>query len=108
MANTDTQQLLTAYINSSKTGERKAGRLALEGGKLTVVSAENDKDQAYLQDAVDDLNATERLVDLAPPKEGAPRYSVGAKEYDREHPEFNEVLLRKLEENHFVRTEPAE
>jgi hypothetical protein len=108
MAATKTKQIWNAYIKYDDGDEKFAGKLAVENGMLSVDTAESDAKREYLQDAADDLNGQEQLVDVAPPKEAdAPRYALGANEYTRDHPEFEKILARKLLENHDIRVEPA-
>lgn len=107
MADT-TQQVWDAYIVYEGEEDQHAGQLAYEAGMLSVVEAQSDEDREFLEGVAEDMNALEFLVDLAPPQDSdAPRYSVGAIEYDRQHPEFEQVMIRKLRENHSLRVEPA-
>ena len=108
MADTKTKQVWNAFIVYKDQEDKLAGQIALENGMLSIVAAESDKARAYLEDVVEDMNALDFLVDLARPKDpDAPRYSVGADEYDRDHPDFDKVLVRKLLENHSLRVEPV-
>lgn len=102
------QQVWNAYIVYEGEEDQYAGQLAYDAGMLNVVEAESDDDREFLAGVAEDMNALEFLVDLAPPQDSdAPRYSVGAVEYDRKHPEFEQVMIRKLRENHSLRVEPA-
>lgn len=99
--------LWKAYILDGKR-KRLAGTLAIADGILRVASsAAREEDKAWLNDAVEDLNNRDHLVDLAPPKSTKERYGMGAVEYRRDHPDFEQVLIRKLEEHHSIRMEPA-
>jgi hypothetical protein len=108
MTATKTKQVWNAYIETEDDNDRLAGQLAVENGMLSMVSAETDKDREYLEGVVEDMNAREHLMDLAPPKDpDAERFSLGANIYKRDHPDFEKVLVRKLKEYHYLRVEPA-
>ena len=108
MTDTQTKQIWKAYVQYDGQDEKFAGQLAIEKGKLSVVSAESDKARQYLQQAADSMNALERLVDLTPPKSlDAPQFSVSADMYERDHPDFEKVLVRKLLGEYDLRVVPA-
>ena len=108
MNDTKTKQIWNAYIVYDDDDDKFAGQLALENGMLSVVSSESNEDKEYLEGVVEDINALDHLVDLAPPKEpDAPRYALGADVYDRDHPDFEKVLVRKLLENHSLKVKES-
>ncbi|MEN1679686.1 MAG: hypothetical protein AAGJ46_08835 [Planctomycetota bacterium] len=110
MAEAQTATVYDAYITFDEEDkeDRLAGQLAIESGVLRVVSKANDDDGNYLDRLVEDYNGREFLVvKTAPTEEDAPRFTVGAKEYTRDNPEFVDVLRQKLHSSNGVRTEPA-
>jgi hypothetical protein len=107
MTDTQTKQIWNAYVQYDDQDEKFAGQLAIEKGMLSVVSAESDKARQYLQQAVENMNALEQLMDLTPPKSlDAPQFSVSADIYERDHPDFEKVLVRKLLDEYDLRVVP--
>lgn len=85
---------------------KKIGSVAINAGTLSIVSVVDEADRASLQKSLDDLNNRPFLVEKAPPQSGE-RYEIGAKEFQRGEPGFDEVLIRKLASSHSIRLEPA-
>jgi hypothetical protein len=95
-----------AYRITESNSRERLGRIAIEGGKLSIVSLVNEADRAYVQKSLDEFNNRPFLVDKAPPESGE-RYSLGATEFERGKPGFDEALIRKLESGRAIRLEPA-
>jgi hypothetical protein len=82
----------------------KLGRIAIDAGKLSIVSLIDDSKRERVQKSLDDLNNRPFLAELVPPKDGE-RYDLGAKEYHRGESGFDEMLIRELELSHAIRLE---
>lgn len=95
-----------AYLVDGSGRRDKIGRVGIEGGKLSIVSLVNEGDRASVQASLDEFNNRPFLVDKAPP-ESDERYALGAREYERGQPGFDEALIRKLESGRGIRLEPA-
>lgn len=98
--------LYDAYRIDGSGGRQKIGTVTIERGRLAIASLVDEADRKSLQASLDEFNNRPFLVEKAPP-EGDERYAVGAKEYERGQPGFDEVLIRKLESGRGIRLEPV-
>jgi hypothetical protein len=96
-----------AYEVDETDAPEKLGRIAIDGGVLSIVSLDDESGRESVQDSLDDLNNRPFLVEKAPPKDGE-RYDIGATEYERGEPGFDDVLIKKLESSHGIRLEAAQ
>lgn len=75
---------------------QKIGQVAINQGKLEIVNLINESQRTEVQKSLDEFNNREFLVIKTPPKNGE-RYELGAKEFRRDDPDFNKILIEKLE-----------
>ena len=95
-----------AYRVDGSGRRDKIGQIAIQGGKLSILSLLKEADRGPVQASLDEFNNRPFLVDKAPPTEDE-RYAIGAQEYSRGGPGFDEALIRKLESGRGIRLEPA-
>ena len=82
------------------------GTIAIEAGRLSIVSLVDESRRARVQKSLDDLNNRPFLVQKAPPANDE-RYGIGAIELNRGEPGFDDMLIAKLASGHGIRLVPT-
>ena len=108
MATAKAGQVWNAYTDFPDEEDELVGQITVEEGMLRVVSAEGDDNKEFLEKIAKKFNRREELVIPGPPKGDAGRYTLSADVYKRDNPKFEQVLLRKVCDNHSLRVEPVE